>query len=473
MSISNTKKIIHFFFILLFLIGFIFPFFAGAATPTMELTRFSELENGQTGKWQWVMQINTTNIPDNTAINIHLYEKIPGDIKNISNGIEKIKINSATYYTGPILESNKSYVITAIVSHYNLSKTYSNTIPEGTANPSNVLGGDPNTAIGAPPTPLPSQNQSATQQAKPVNTKTTYSPLAPLPDGTGQLMGEIDTDPGCTTDDKGVKTCTNPCPFGKYLNIVIKFFIGMAAVLSMIMIVMGGIEYMTSDLVSSKESGKSKITNAVLGLLLALGSYAILNTLNPKLLEVCLNNLPEAKITILPYDAGINSYIEKTSGNCKVLTSGSCSVQNFKNKNIFSGKEENASKICNIESGGVVASESKTDKCSDGKVFSFGLFQMNLLIHGKSIPTSVGNCSDLFTRNDGSSVTKGYVERDQNGKYIYNCKLKTGRESDYIKCSNYLKTADGNLLLASNLFKTRAFKDWQKSDEKVCSSAFQ
>ncbi|KKQ88061.1 MAG: hypothetical protein UT09_C0004G0003 [Parcubacteria group bacterium GW2011_GWF2_38_8] len=117
------------------------------------------------------------------------------------------------------------------------------------------------------------------------NTDTTYTPLAPLPGLPEGIAFETDPD-------------INSCPFGKYLNIIIKLVIGFAAVLAMVMIVAGGIEYMTSELVSSKEAGKETIKNAILGLLIALGSYLILNTINPQLLSVCLDKLPEATIVI-------------------------------------------------------------------------------------------------------------------------------------------------------------------------------
>ena len=138
------------------------------------------------------------------------------------------------------------------------------------------------------------------------DTNTTYQPLAPLP-GLGDT---IQTDSGCKFDEKGniiPGSCTNPCPFGNYLNIIIKLVIGIAAVLAMVMIVMGGIEYMTSDLISSKEAGKDTIRNAILGLLIALGAYLILNTINPQLLSVCLDKLPQATITISPDDTSTGS----------------------------------------------------------------------------------------------------------------------------------------------------------------------
>lgn len=140
----------------------------------------------------------------------------------------------------------------------------------------------------SPGTP-PSPTSPTSKPDEIINTKTTYTPLAPLPlfgiDENGKAI-PFETDP-----------TKNPCAFGQYMNILIKLVIGFAAVLAVIMIIAGGLEYMTSELISSKESGKNRITNALLGLVIALGSWALLNTLNPELLKMCLK-LPEAIIMI-------------------------------------------------------------------------------------------------------------------------------------------------------------------------------
>lgn len=107
-------------------------------------------------------------------------------------------------------------------------------------------------------------------------------------------------------DDSGFDPAKK-CSFVDYLNIMIKLLIGIGAVLAMVMIVMGGMEYMTSELISSKEAGKSRIMNAMLGLVIALSSYLILNTLNPDLLNLCLDKLPTANITISPDDTSTGS----------------------------------------------------------------------------------------------------------------------------------------------------------------------
>ena len=73
---------------------------------------------------------------------------------------------------------------------------------------------------------------------------------------------------------------------GNYLNVIIRLGIGLAAVLAVVLIVMGGIQYMTTELMSGKQEGIHKMTNAVLGLLVALGAYLILYTIDPALLKI-------------------------------------------------------------------------------------------------------------------------------------------------------------------------------------------
>jgi len=108
---------------------------------------------------------------------------------------------------------------------------------------------------------------------KPLDTDTSYQLLAPLP--------------GLKTFESDPQKQGGACAFGNYLNIMIKLILGIAAVLAMIMIIKGGFEYMGSSLPSEKESGKGTITNAIFGLILALGAYLILYTVNPDLLNFC------------------------------------------------------------------------------------------------------------------------------------------------------------------------------------------
>jgi hypothetical protein len=116
-------------------------------------------------------------------------------------------------------------------------------------------------------------------------TDPTYTLLAPLKCANGS--------PNC--DSSGEFGTFDPTPddaLGKYLNIMINLVIGISAVLAVVMIVIGGVEYMTSELISGKEAGRERITNAILGLLIALGAYVLLATINPKLLDTNITITP-------------------------------------------------------------------------------------------------------------------------------------------------------------------------------------
>ena len=73
---------------------------------------------------------------------------------------------------------------------------------------------------------------------------------------------------------------------GKYINIIVNIVIGVAGLLAVVMIIFGGVQYMTTDAIAGKSEAKGTITNAIIGLLIALGSFVILNTINPQLLKI-------------------------------------------------------------------------------------------------------------------------------------------------------------------------------------------
>jgi len=284
----------------------------------------------------------------------------------------------------------------------------------------------------------------------PVKTDTTYTPLAPLPG----FPEEFDTLP----------SKTNQCPFGNYLNIMIKLVIGIAAVLAMVMIVMGGIEYMTSDLISSKEAGKDTIKNALLGLFIALGAYLILNTINPKLLSACLDNLPVATIEILPATEEQKAEINRktSSAGCKIVETGPCSPDNLKNyfpKTVAT----QASIICNKESTGDKNSYSRIDLCDGNRPFSFGLFQIN----GSAHRNSIEECKDAFVIPSGHRSSQGNLIGDIEvyGKIFHSkwsCTVKN--EDAYNKCKNYLFNPENNIKYAAKLYTQRGnWGDWENS----------
>lgn len=95
-----------------------------------------------------------------------------------------------------------------------------------------------------------------------------YTPLAPIP----QITEGADT-----------------VNVSDFIPGAITLGIGIAGALSVIFIMIGGIQYMTTDAYSGKSDGKETIRNAIFGLLLAIGSYAILYTIDEDLVRLDLN----------------------------------------------------------------------------------------------------------------------------------------------------------------------------------------
>ncbi|MEI7777175.1 MAG: pilin [bacterium] len=121
---------------------------------------------------------------------------------------------------------------------------------------------------------------------------TTYTPLAQVP-----VLG-TSINVGGATD------------LGNYLQKIFAIGIGVAAGLAVIMIVVGGIEYMSTDAIGGKEEGKDRITSALWGLLLALTSWLILNTINPALLNMNLKVDP-----VVTQGAGVSSSVGVAGDN--------------------------------------------------------------------------------------------------------------------------------------------------------------
>ena len=131
----------------------------------------------------------------------------------------------------------------------------------------------------------------------------TDTPAVPELDLSYHLLSPLPCEEGTDSCETGKLEVFNPTDtennlIGRYLNIMFRIFIGLCAILAIMMIVIGGLEYMTIDLVSSKEHAKQRIWGAVLGLLLALGSYAILNQINPDLLKTDFSSLKDVTVQV-------------------------------------------------------------------------------------------------------------------------------------------------------------------------------
>lgn len=82
--------------------------------------------------------------------------------------------------------------------------------------------------------------------------------------------------------------------FAQYVAAFQRWLIGASAVAAAIMIVYGGYLYIVSSAGAKVRQGRTVIIDALLGLLLVLGAYVILNTINPDLI-----NLRALRITVI------------------------------------------------------------------------------------------------------------------------------------------------------------------------------
>lgn len=102
----------------------------------------------------------------------------------------------------------------------------------------------------------------------------TYTLLEPLPciANTGQT---------CESNGTITKIDTKT-----YLSYVYKFAIAFAAVAAVVMLMYAGFEYAMTDIISTKSAAKARMYNALMGLATMLASYLILQTIDPRLVQI-------------------------------------------------------------------------------------------------------------------------------------------------------------------------------------------
>jgi len=97
-----------------------------------------------------------------------------------------------------------------------------------------------------------------------------------------------------------------------YLAAAFKLGIGIAAVLAVIMIMVGGFRYITAAGGGGVEDAKRLIKNAVVGLLLTMLSYTLLQTVNPDILNL---KLPRVQI-VKPCNVSVSCASRKDPASC-------------------------------------------------------------------------------------------------------------------------------------------------------------
>ena len=136
-------------------------------------------------------------------------------------------------------------------------------------------------------------NSSLTNQV----TGATAGPTATQP-SSGSGFTALAPIPGLT--DQSSTSVINSTSLALFFNNLYKYLIGLAAVLAVIMIIWGGLEYSTQDSISGKGAGKERIQQAIFGLVLVLSPYLVFSIINPSILNLSLN-LPPINLSSTPY----------------------------------------------------------------------------------------------------------------------------------------------------------------------------
>lgn len=94
----------------------------------------------------------------------------------------------------------------------------------------------------------------------------------------------------------GIPGIENPdVNFNKYINTLYAISISLAALLAVIKIIVAGVKWMLTDVVTSKQEAKKDIQGALIGLLIVISAVLILTVINPNLVNFDI--LPESETT--------------------------------------------------------------------------------------------------------------------------------------------------------------------------------
>jgi len=87
---------------------------------------------------------------------------------------------------------------------------------------------------------------------------------------------------------------------GQYIAGLYSWMLGAGTLIAVVMVMIGGLQYMIGKGVGDVQKGKDRIKNAVIGLVLLLGSYTILYTVNPDL--ILLQPILVEQVQVVPFE---------------------------------------------------------------------------------------------------------------------------------------------------------------------------
>jgi hypothetical protein len=252
------------------------------------------------------------------------------------------------------------------------------------------------------------------------------------------------------------------------INQIYKFAIVIAAVVGVFFIVIAGYIYMSSDGDAEAVSkAKSILTSSIASIVILYIGYVLLKALNPDLIE--FQSVQPPSVTITNYNQ--SDGVTVNAGVCKV-DQGGCSIQQISQCGAWGTNPQIASAVCFKESGGNPAISSGTDLCLDGKSWSIGLFQINIIAHGGAsyMPPE---CKAGIIKVNGTGTTQGgcavpLVTNDKGVTYCPKSNCQVVDMPAYNSCVEALKKASTNITAACSIYQKQGWGAWANS-YKLCS----
>lgn len=110
----------------------------------------------------------------------------------------------------------------------------------------------------------------------------------------------------------------------QYIDALYVIAIVAASILVVFKLMWAGVQYMLSEVVTSKQKAKQDIQGALLGLLIILGAVTLLNTINPNLTNIDIFRNAN-KLQPQPTQSGERTETERSGGE-PIIQTGSCPV---------------------------------------------------------------------------------------------------------------------------------------------------
>ena len=258
------------------------------------------------------------------------------------------------------------------------------------------------------------------------NGKCTYVLMAPV----GTLLGNSNSGKDYVLQRDNTKSLCD------LLNGWYKVGIGLAGLLAVVMIVIGGVEYATTDSITGTSAGRAKITQALSGLILALCTYLIFNTINPALTKCELQTKSVALQGVSVSSGssgGTGTNSNGSTGNGGSLVPGSVGATG--------GVSDNGWAIYN-------AVETSLNTCQ----ISAGTVENILENSGYGLGGGVGNGElyDQLKNNSGWSLVPGGLKDSLPGDVV----VTPSDMSRNVHGHTGFVTSDGGATIASNSSQT-------------------